>query len=141
MASSKLKKDSVKKISVLEMSATEARAFFLKKESYCTIDLPNYFDFDSVLKVIAKNMNGKTHVELNIGSPSNDENVNYKLLGNKDGKFSWRPFEIVNPILYTSLVNCITSDKNWKFLRSKFVEFQSDLKIQCKSLPETDSKN
>ena len=40
--------------SVLDMSATAARAFFLKPESYCRLDLPPYFDFRLVLRQVEK---------------------------------------------------------------------------------------
>lgn len=39
--------------SVLEMSAPEAREFFLKGESYRKMDLPAYFVFDDLLKFIS----------------------------------------------------------------------------------------
>ncbi len=38
-------------------------------------------------------------------------NVNYKLITNKDGKYSWRPFQLIHPALYVNLVNNITYDK------------------------------
>lgn len=35
-----------------EMSHREAHQFLLKSESYCNIELPKYFQFDSILKKI-----------------------------------------------------------------------------------------
>ena len=35
--------------SILELSAKEARAFFLKAESYCGLDLPHYIRFDALI--------------------------------------------------------------------------------------------
>ena len=46
--------------------------------------------------------------------PKKCENVNYKFLHNKDGKFDWRPFEIIHPALYVYLVNEICEKENWK---------------------------
>ena len=40
--------------SVLELSAKGARAFLLKPESYCRLDLPPYFDFRPILQQVAK---------------------------------------------------------------------------------------
>nr|BFD66184.1 hypothetical protein HAGR004_12060 [Bdellovibrio sp. HAGR004] len=114
------KKNQRKTKSVLEMTHTEAADFFLKGESYCAVDLPNYFSFESLLQNVKEKMNGKTFNELNAGKPIDHDDVNYTLLGNKDGKFSWRPFELINPILYTSLVNLITNEKNWKLLLQLF---------------------
>ena len=39
--------------SILKMPAEEARAFLLKQESYCTIDLPPYFTFEKILRKIS----------------------------------------------------------------------------------------
>ena len=38
------------------MSATQARAFLLKPESYCSIDLPIYFTFAPVLSAVSKEL-------------------------------------------------------------------------------------
>ncbi len=35
--------------SILELSATEARTFLLKPDSYCSIDFPPYIVFEKVL--------------------------------------------------------------------------------------------
>ena len=40
------------------MTAAQARAFLLKPESYCGIDLPVYFTFARVLSGIAKELSG-----------------------------------------------------------------------------------
>ncbi len=125
----------LKNINVLKMSAAEARLFFYKGESYCSIDLPFYFDFSSLIETVANKMSGKTFSELELGKPADFENVNYKLLSNKDGKYSWRPFELINPILYVSLVNIITRDENWKLIQGSFKQFQSNKEIDCKSIP------
>jgi hypothetical protein len=47
------------RISVLELSAEEARRFFLKGESYCGFDLPSYFSFDTLLAKVSKQLSGK----------------------------------------------------------------------------------
>lgn len=36
--------------SVLEMEADQAKAFFLKEKSFCSIELPKYFSFQEFLK-------------------------------------------------------------------------------------------
>lgn len=36
--------------SVFELSASEAREFFLKDESFCNMDLPTYFVFEDLLR-------------------------------------------------------------------------------------------
>ena len=34
---------------ILELSNLEAKSFFLKQKAYCSIDLPQYFDFQPLL--------------------------------------------------------------------------------------------
>ena len=34
---------------ITELSAEDAKAFFLDARCYCTIDLPKYFDFSTLL--------------------------------------------------------------------------------------------
>lgn len=130
--------------SVLELSHKDARAFFLKGSSYCSIELPFYFRFDQLLIDLAKKIGNKKISDIKRSLPSDFENVNYKILSNKDSKFSWRPFEIINPALYVLLVNEMTSNDNWKKLVGIFKEFQGDSRIVCQSIPvrsETDLKD
>jgi len=56
-------------------------------------------------------------------------------MSNKDGKYAWRPLQIIHPALYVSLVNKITETQNWKFLQKRFKDFSSNKKINCLSLP------
>lgn len=46
-------------MSILELSHDEAKAFFLKAESYCNFDLPPYFVFDQLLSGIDNFLNKK----------------------------------------------------------------------------------
>ena len=41
--------------SILELEHHDAKAFFLKHESYCNIDLPRYFSFTNLLQKSQKN--------------------------------------------------------------------------------------
>ena len=73
--------------------------------------------------------------------PSEFEDVNHNFLNNKDGKFAWRPFQLIHPALYVSLVHQITEKENWKFILKRFKEFQRNPKIICTSIPiESNSK-
>lgn len=132
---------------LLEMSASDARAFLLKGTSYCNFDVPPYFTFESLLKKVAKKLENKLLTDfLDVQHeaktkktkpkrPSNYEGVNYTLLNNKDGKYAWRPFQLIHPALYVSLVDHITKPDNWQFIRTRFGEFRNNKKIKCLSLP------
>ncbi len=123
--------------SILELSHKEAKKFFLKSESYANIDLPMYFDFSNLLKDISSVLNSSNLSDfyLSEDKPYNHENVNYCLYSNKDGKYSWRPFQLINPAIYVELVKVITEETNWKFIKERLNEFQAIPNIECMSIP------
>ena len=123
---------------IIELSHNEARDFFLKEKSYFSFDLPNYFTFQKLLNKIAKVIRGKeiqSFYDRDVKSPRNVEAVNYKFLNNKDGKFAWRPFQIIHPVIYVSLVHKITEERNWETITNRINELTSNNEIQCISLP------
>lgn len=67
--------------------------------------------------------------------PSDYEEVNYILYSNKEGKYSWRPLQIINPAFYVSFVYLITEEENWRYIKERFKEFQADHNIICMSIP------
>ena len=93
--------------SILQMTATQARAFLMKPESYCGIDLPVYFTFTRLLSAVTKELSGKALSSMS-SKPRNHEGVNYSMLSNKDGRHAWRPLQLIHPALYVSLVEKIT---------------------------------
>ena len=48
--------------SVLELSNAEAQKFFLKGESYSSIELPPYFAFDGLISAVSEKLSGKNPV-------------------------------------------------------------------------------
>lgn len=129
-------RDKVKNI--LKINAEEAREFFLQEESYCNFDLPPYIKFCPLLNVINDKIQTEKY-ELN-GICSNKkiencENVNYKLFNNKNAKYDWRPFELINPVLYVFLVREITQEENWNNIQKRFKELNSKSFVQCFSIP------
>lgn len=128
---------------ILELSASEAREFFLQASRFCTIDLPKYFDFQKVLTKLEQQI-GELNLEdirdKESDRPNDCENVNYKFLTNKDGNFAWRPLQIINPAIYVCLVNRITEAENWELIQKRFADFRGNEKIRCYSLPlQTDA--
>lgn len=117
---------------ILDLTNTEARAYFLKKESYCDIDLPKYFNFEPLLQALSE-CSHVNNISLDKAKKLND--VNYKFLTNKDGKYAWRPLQIVNPIMYVFLLNKITQKENWNLIKSRFAKYQANEKIKCYSIP------
>ena len=128
--------------SILELNANEARQFFLKHESYCNIDLPKYFSFSELLEKISNEYLGKSLGDFsNKKVMTNLDDVNYLLYANKDGKLSWRPLQIINPLVYVALVHKITEQENWEKLQARFKKFSKNEKIKCLSIPvQSESK-
>ncbi|MDT0645050.1 reverse transcriptase, partial [Zunongwangia sp. F363] len=131
---------------ILELSDIEARKYLLKEESYFNFDLPKYFTFQALINKVSEKIENKNLSDFyskrqnNLGEiktnyPSDFEEVNYIYLNNKDGKFSWRPYQLIHPALYVSLVHKITEKNNWDFIKKRFEEFSKDSKINCSSIP------
>lgn len=132
--------------SILELNHNEAREFLLKASSYITIDLPQYFNFQTLLNKISNELNGKNVKEVYRNydrrtriagkpHPCDFDKVNYRLLTNKDGKYSWRPLEIIHPVLYVALVHELTNEKNWRVITDRFKILHGNTKISCQSIP------
>ena len=125
-----------KTLNILEFSHTEARHFFLKHENYCNFDLPPYFSFSSLLNKLDQELKGKNLSDFyNSSKPFNCEGINHIILNNKDGRYAWRPLQIIHPALYVSLVHKITQDENWKKITNRFKSFSEAPRIRCISLP------
>lgn len=118
---------------ILELNNTEAKQYFLKQESYCNVQLPEYFNFQPLLDALGKNGSLKGGISLDKAKKIDD--VNYKFLTNKDGKYAWRSLQLINPAIYVFLVNKITEEKNWGLVVSRFKKFQQNEKIKCCSIP------
>ncbi|MCI1857470.1 MAG: hypothetical protein LKI80_04840 [Sporolactobacillus sp.] len=85
---------------VTDMTPEQAKSFFLKKSSYISMSLPAYFSFHDCLEQAKKILNQYKLEELSTSrnALSKQNDVNYKILINKDGNYSWRPLQIIHPI-------------------------------------------
>jgi hypothetical protein len=110
-SSAKISKETSR--SLVEMSASEVRSFLLKGSSYCSLDLPAYFNFSPLLNNIDKHMKGQGLSKLEFTQATNLSDVNYVFVHNKDGDYAGRPFELNHPMLFISLINVITTDAKW----------------------------
>lgn len=146
-------------LSILDLSASEARRFLLKQGAFCNLGLPQYFNFQELLDRLSValvekkysyryfNAKQKTDNDLWDSIPGNYQDVNYLFLQNKDGRYSWRPLQIINPAIYVCLVKEMTEEDNWKTIIERFKELHSNDKIKCYSMPlinlstQTDTAN
>ncbi|KXX66793.1 RNA-directed DNA polymerase [Flammeovirga sp. SJP92] len=131
---------------ILDMSSEDARKFLLKNSSYANFDLPLYYDFSNLLTKVSNllkenslsNYYSQFEAQPNRMKPLKPymvDEVNYKFLNNKDGKYSWRPFQLINPALYVHLVHTITTDDNWLEIVNRFNTLHENTKIVCCSIP------
>ena len=131
------------KKNILNLSFKEACEFFLDTQIYSTIDMPRYINFNKILNDVDNVLNDKNLSDFfdTTNRPENCENVNYTLLSNKDGKYAWRPLQLIHPALYISLVHKITEKQNWETICKKFKEYSENNNIQCFSIPIESQKN
>ena len=124
--------------SVLELSALEAREFFLKGESYRNMDLPPYFVFDDLLRFISEKIKNRKPNDFynskKLRSKSSDK-LNHTIFNNKDGKYAWRPLQLINPFLYVALTYEITEEDHWGVIKERFQDFSENGKVECASCP------
>ncbi|HLP14466.1 MAG TPA: RNA-directed DNA polymerase [Flavobacteriales bacterium] len=134
---------------ILELNNLDAKKFFLKEESYFNFDLPKYFAFENLITKVSSHISespiedfylnppdySKNNPKPQHPLPSDFDDTNYKLLNNKDGKFAWRPFQLIHPAIYASLVHVLTEEHNWRAIQQRFSEFSSNENIKCYSIP------
>lgn len=120
---------------ILSLDPINAKKFFLKQESYCNLELPPYFNFQSILLKIEKQLKGACLSSSELSRAKQCENINHILYGNKDGKYAWRKYELINPVIYVSLVNLLTDKENWKFLQKYFRLPSRNKYLDCASIP------
>lgn len=129
-------------VKVTNLPPLKARAHFLKHRSYVTFDLPYYFDFNQLLiftnaALVNKKLTElcrKRRLSVKKLLPKNYDKVNYLALTSKDGKYSWRPMQIIHPVLYVDLVRTITEPRNWLRIRQLFKKYENNA-VVCESIP------
>lgn len=112
---------------VLFLTPKEARDYFMSAEQYCGIALPSYINFQPILDYVKTSIGTRelaNCLKEEKQYPSKFDEVNYKILVNKDGKYAYRPIQIANPYLYYLLVKSITTKDNWEALQKRFEEFK-----------------
>ena len=125
--------------SVVDLTADEAHQFFLENESYCNLPLPLYFSFKDLLIKLSVELSGKS-LSSQLGlSPLKDMSdtldLNHTIYANKNGNLSWRPIQLIHPLAYLALVNCITEKQNWARIQQRFKRLKHHSKVSCFSIP------
>ena len=118
---------------IVDVTNEEARAHFLKGSSYFNGDFPEYISFEPLLSAVAKVLAGKQYSDFGT-KPFLHPEVNYQFVANKDGRFAWRPYELMHPAIYVSLVNTICDPENWPQITARFKAFGLGA-VECCSSP------
>ena len=127
--------NSKKKLNILNLDANQAKKFFLEAKNYCDLELPKYINFQKLLEKLSLEMGNKNYKNIKKTNPENYSDINYILFNNKDGGYDWRPYQIINPVMYISLVNEITKEENWNIILERFKEIDLISYIKCVSIP------
>lgn len=129
-------------LKITEMPCGEARDFLLDESSYLNLDLPPYISFKNCLDVADEILTTKKNRPNKLGNVTYEkisismiEDINYKIVTNKDSRYAWRPITLIHPIVYVDLVNTITQEDNWKTLVERFSSFEQKNLIKCVSIP------
>jgi RNA-directed DNA polymerase len=134
-------------ITLLELSAADARNVLLKNESYTNFDLPNYFDFQPIIRAVSELLVDKSLEDI-VGVDSSKKKtwpghffgVNHRIVVNKNSNLSWRPLELTHPVMYVALVHLLTDVSNWSQIAARFNDFERD-SIEVASIPSGKSLN
>ena len=118
---------------LIDLTGEEARLHFLKGSSYFNGDFPKYISFEPILEQVAIVLSKKSYSDFG-KKPQHYPSVNYQLVSNKDGRFAWRPYELMHPAIYVSLVNAICDHNNWKHITDRLTAFGSGA-VECCSSP------
>lgn len=119
---------------LVDLSHDEAKKHFLKGSSYFNADMPNYIGFESILNDVSAVLDGKSYTQFKASHPGDHSGVNYNLIANKDGRFAWRPYELIHPAIYVSLVNVICEPANWSLITKRVSDFEDGI-VECCSAP------
>jgi RNA-directed DNA polymerase len=119
---------------LVDLSNDEAKKHFLKGSSYFNVDIPNYISFEPILNDVVSVLDGNSYMAFKAKNPDDLPDVNYTFLTNKDGKFAWRPLELIHPAIYISLVNIMCEPDNWILIQKRFSEFSTGV-VDCCSAP------
>ncbi|MEX3015110.1 RNA-directed DNA polymerase [Gymnodinialimonas hymeniacidonis] len=126
---------------VIDLDGAAARAYLERPECYFRSDFPPYISFGSILSDVSAALSGRPYTDFQKAKPHrpvDTAGVNYELLSTKDGRFAWRPFELIHPAIYITLVQLICEESNWSLLQERFNELQTGV-VECTGFPMASS--
>ena len=132
MKSTKLSEDKIatnEAKRIIDLTPEEAKEYLLKDYAYFRDDLPSYFGFQKLLLELSKRLEQQDYQSIQQeNNPAHYSDVNYVILANKDGRWAWRPMEMMHPVIYIYLARLISdhwatiSDTLRKYVKNSVVE-------------------
>jgi hypothetical protein len=124
-----------KAIRIVDLDPSKAKSALLKSESYFDFDLPPYFDFSPVLAGVDAKLAGSALSGIWKTPPRDSEGLNHIIFHSKDGKYAWRPQELIHPVIYVAIVDALTKGKSWNLVQDHFKACAANPNIECVSHP------
>lgn len=117
---------------ILTLNNKEAEDFFMQSKQYNNFELPEYFDFDPMLKYVKDKIRRTAYGKcLGKTRPEKLADVNFDMMTNKDGKYAVRPLTLTNPYLYYFIVRELCGKKNWENIKECFSRFRQPHFTAC----------
>lgn len=111
-------------VNILSLNSNKALDFLMKSEQFHNFELPEYFDFNEVLRFVRQRVGDKAYDNcLSDIDVASQVDVNFDILLNKDGRYAVRPLMLCNPYLYYFLARELCNETNWAKLKDCFDAF------------------
>ncbi len=108
---------------ILSLSAEDALEFLMNSNSFYTFELPDYFDFNPILKHAWESIGDKEFEDCIVANPEDCQGVTLDVTQSKDGKYAVRPCVLSNPYLYYFLAREICKEDHWNILIDCFDKY------------------
>lgn len=105
---------------ILSLNSEEAVYYMMQDEQYHSFELPEYFNFTSLLAFVQDKIGDKPFEKCSASSPELLGGVNYNFTLNKDGRYAIRPLTLTNPYLYYMMVRELCGLENWDKVKAIF---------------------
>lgn len=117
--------------SIFSLSSHEVKALLADQNNYSYgVALPEYIDFQPILdrlfSIDDSNLTEKGAIS--------SSGANFKIMLNKDGRYSWRLIELIHPVLYAHIVNTVSNSWDEITERPKrLLEYNNENGLSCAS--------
>lgn len=105
---------------ITSLGSDEAVDFLMQTEQFHGFELPEYFDFKTVLDFVRQTVGNRPYESCLEADAREMADVNFDMLLNKDGRYAVRPLTLCNPFMYYFLVREICGKEHWEQVKETF---------------------